>query len=244
MSIPSPEVIEKVLYPKDKRDKVVACVYVFLFFFIPTGVIYIFKELTWTRFLPIIAVLALNIWYVVYDLIHKWRVKPPKGLKEIYESYYWLVTHLDPYKPMMLCSIFKQSGFEFKDNTHIEPPEYFKIVAKEIGYDWEVLLFAPKFFIKFYPEDPSITTTIDVIQNNKEVVFNKLFLWYKNKGVPVLHTKDNKPITSVVALRSLWEDLGLKSEKLDIMNLDVIGEYLYNEHNKILKELNELSEPE
>ena len=102
------------------------------------------KEITWANFtwtnfkcylfFSIITIGGLSILYIVKDLICKRRAKP---LKEIYESYYWLVAHVDPYREG-LCAIIKRPKPGIRI-IHPKPPKCLCTALKELGYSNSIL---------------------------------------------------------------------------------------------------------
>lgn len=150
------------------------------------------------------------------------------SLLEIYNSYHWLITRVEPYKERVLW-----------DDIPCNVPRCFDDPIKEMGLRWAYLSVEWK--------EPFIesTTPGEYLLNLPYV--NVLFRWcltYKvdGKEITPLHTRDGIPIVSTIEIRKIWGELGIKNkDKYTFRELKKIAmtieSYLFSEHQENLKKL-------
>ncbi|MBI4008120.1 MAG: hypothetical protein HY354_06445 [Planctomycetes bacterium] len=161
------------------------------------------------------ALFWLNVWYDYYDNKRKRRLKP---LKEIHEGYYWLVTHVEPYREML---------WVLPVDYELGAPTLYRKVPKSVQIAVKELYERVKLEDLFWPRSN----------------ISGLFKWHIDKlSKEHLHTIDGKPITCMADVKKLWEYLKLKPNDgafLSLVILNTLEDYLSSEHLENLKKLSD-----
>jgi hypothetical protein len=234
MGLFSYETIEKILFPENKKQKVVGCV---LLLFITNGIVFaILKEATWAHFfkyylrISIMAICGLNILYVVYDLICESRLK---RLKEIYMSYYWLVTAIPPSIPVYGVIPPYKGVPEYIIDALKKQSRLYKASSKESLINCVRLGTLITLREDENPQSPFYAKYFDDL-------INKVL----HEDIPRLHTRDGLEITREKDKIRLWDEKvpSGETEFWDFASYVVrykeeARQYLSTEHIKNLKKL-------
>lgn len=189
------------------------------------------------------------------------KQKPTKEYtpKAIYESYYWLITQIDPYNntidagllgwPACVHTAIAETG---KATRLIKFANWLKTregIQKENKYAKKLDLLVTK----LGKGELTAQENRSVMEEFRKIVrgfldspkynelppfysCDKLLSWHVGQGILVLHTKaDNRTITCVADIKRVWKELELKCSEPD--NPIKIEAYLALGHRQNLKKL-------
>lgn len=155
-------------------------------------------------YILLITIFGLSIYYGVRYCFINWFAKLPKDslvskeyLKEIYESYRWIIPRVDP----MYKIITKMDGI----------PECCKTAIKEVG-TLEILTHPPKKIVI----DPDWLVSIDYEKTKDPLWFEGYYFqwddvlrWHTDKGVPPFFTRNGELVGNISLIEKLWRDAGI-----------------------------------
>lgn len=151
------------------------------------------------------AIFGLSIYYGARYYFVNWFAKPSKDslvskeyLKEIYESYRWIILRVDPVYKI----ITKMDGI----------PECCKTAIKEVGKP-EILTHPPKKILI----DPAWLVSIDYEKTKDPLWFEGYYFqwddvlrWHTDKSVPPFFTRNGEPVGNISLIEKLWGNAGIR----------------------------------